>query len=209
MRGRIQGSGAGQPAAALALAGLAALALAGADPLAKLALAAGLPRLAAPLLADPAVRGVALYQAGDYTAADDAFRQAGRGSTYNRGLSLAATGVYPLARSYFDAVLFANPADSQARENRNAVNALIPPNLGDANAAGRIAATAIAIPGGSPVDEIKRLGRPLDAGRRVADAAWLAALPDDAGEFLRLRLEEEHKRRLAMGLTPPEEGDPW
>lgn len=194
---------------AMAGSGLILLALAGAEPLAKLALAAGLPGLAVPLLADPAVRGVALYRAGDLAAADGAFRQAGRGSTYNRGLSLAATGNYPLSRAYFDAVLFANPADSQARENRNAVNALIPPNLGEANAAGRIAVTAIATPGGSPVDEIKRLGRPLDEGRRVADADWLASLPDDAGEFLRLRLLAENQRRLSMGLTPPEEGDPW
>lgn len=195
--------------AALALAGAAALALAGKAPLAKLLLILHLPGLAAVLLDDPAVKGVALYRAGDYAAADDAFRQAGRGSTYNRGLSLAATGDYPLSLAYFDAVLFTNPADSMARENRNVVNALVPPHLGEANAAGRIAAEAIAVSGGSPVDEIKRLGRQLDEGRRVADADWLAGLSDDPGEFLRLRLEAEHKRRLAMGLTAPEGGDPW
>lgn len=195
--------------AALLAAGLAALVVAGPQPLAKFALVAGMPGTAASLLDDPAVRGVALYRAGDHAGADDAFRRAGRGSTYNRGLSLAATGNYALSRAYFDAVLFANPADSQARDNRNAVNALIPPTIGEANAAGRIAATAIAIPGGSPVDEIKRLGRPLEEGRRVADAEWLATLPDDPGEFLRLRLIEEHKRRMAMGLTAAEEGDPW
>ena len=195
--------------AGILAAAIAALALAGTQPLAKIALVAGMPGLAAPLLRDPAVRGVALYRAGDYAGADAAFRTAGRGSTYNRGLSLAATGDYPLSRAYFDAVLFANPSDSEARENRNAVNALIPPNRADANAAGRIAATAIATPGGSPVDEIKRLGRPLDEGRRIADEDWLATLPDDPGEFLRLRLAEEHQRRLAMGLTAPEEGDPW
>ncbi len=195
--------------AALALAGAAALALAGKAPLAKLLLILHLPGLAAALLDDPAVKGVALYRAGDYAAADDAFRQAGRGSTYNRGLSLAATGDYPLSLAYFDAVLFTNPADSMARENRNVVNALVPPHLGEANAAGRIAAEAIAVSGGSPVDEIKRLGRQLDEGRRVADADWLAGLSDDPGEFLRLRLEAEHKRRLAMGLTAPEGGDPW
>lgn len=195
--------------AVLAFVGAAVLALAGKAPLAKLLLILHLPGLAAPLLDDPAVKGVALYRAGDYAAADDAFRQAGRGSTYNRGLSLAATGDYPLSLAYFDAVLFTNPADSMARENRNVVNALVPPLLGEANAAGRIAAEAIAVSGGSPVDEIKRLGKQLDAGRRVADADWLAGLPDDPGEFLRLRLEAEHKRRLAMGLTAPEGGDPW
>ncbi|MFT4151563.1 MAG: hypothetical protein QM656_15285 [Paracoccaceae bacterium] len=195
--------------AALFVAGIAALALAGREPLAKAAFILHLPGLAAPLLDDPAVRGVALYQAGDWQGADDAFRQAGRGSTYNRGLSLAATGDYPLSRAYFDAVLFANPADSAARENRNVVAALVPPTLGEGNAAGRIAATAIATPGGSPVNEIKRLGRSLDEGRRVADAEWLASLPDDPAEFLRLRLAAEHERRVSLGLTAADEVAPW
>lgn len=194
---------------ALILAGVLALALAGARPLAKAAFILHLPGLAAHLLDDPAVRGVALYQSGDWQGADDAFRAAGRGSTYNRGLSLAATGDYALSRAYFDAVLFTNPADSQARENRNVVAALVPPTIGEGNDSGRIAATAIAIPGGSPVDEIKRLGRQLDEGRRVADAEWLASLPDDPGTFLRLRLAAEHTRRVSMGLTATEEGDPW
>lgn len=206
IRDRIAG---GTIRAVLAGLGVMAVAFAGTEPLAKIALSLGLPGVAVPLLADPAVRGVALYRAGDFAAADAAFRRAGRGSTYNRGLSLAATGDYPLSRAYFDAVLFATPSDSQARDNRNAVNALIPPIQGEANAAGRIDASAIAAVGGSPVDEIKRLGRPLDVGRRVADADWLASLPDDAGEFLRLRLAAEHMRRLSMGLTAPEEGDPW
>lgn len=192
-----------------ALAGIAAIAIAGRVPMAKLALAAGLPQLAAPLLSAPDVRGVAHYLAREFAKADADFREAGRGSTYNRALSLATTGALPLSVAYFDAVLFANPADSQARENRNIVNALIPPTLGEANAAGRIAATVIGTSGGSPVEEIKRLGKPLDAGRRVADDEWLESLPDDPAEFLRLRLEAEQKRRISMGLTAPEVGDPW
>lgn len=195
--------------AGLFLCGLAAVLLAGVQPLTKLALLVGLPGLAAGFPGDPALRGVALYLAGDHAGADAAFQTAGRGSTYNRGLSLAATGDLPLARAYFDAVLFANPADSEARDNRNLVNALIPPHQGAGNAAGRIAATAIAAIGGSPVSEVKRLGRPLEEGRRVADAEWLVTLPDDPGEFLRLRLAEEHRRRLSLGLIPPEEGTPW
>ena len=55
----------------------------------------------------------------------------------------------------------------------------------------------------------RRLGRRLDAGGLVADAAWLATIPDDPGEFLRLRLADEHRRRLSLGQTPPEEGDLW
>ncbi|MCB5409204.1 hypothetical protein H0485_04170 [Pseudogemmobacter sp. CC-YST710] len=193
----------------LAASGLVLIAIGGLASLAKLALVLGLPGLAATLLSDPAIRGVAAYQAGDFPAADDAFRTAGRGSTYNRGLSLAMTGDLALSRAYFDAVLFANPADSQARDNRNTVNALIPPVIGIGNEAGRIAAKAIAEAGGSPVEATMRLGRQLVMGGRSADAAWLAGLPDDAGDFLRLRLEAEHQRRLSLGLTAPEKGDPW
>lgn len=199
-----------RPVLALAAAGLACLAVAGPSALGRLALMAGMPGLAAPLIAKPAVRGVALYRAGRFAEADDAFRAAGRGSTYNRGLSLAATGDYPLSRAYFDAVLFAAPGDSEARENRNVVAALIPPVIGAGNEAGRIGVEAIALPGGMPIDEDpRRLGRRLDAGGLVADDAWLATIPDDPGEFLRLRLADEHRRRRSLGQTPPEEGDLW
>jgi Ca-activated chloride channel family protein len=191
-------------------AGVAALVAAGSDALGRLALMAGMPAVAAPLISDPAVRGVALYRAGKYQEADDAFRAAGRGSTYNRGLSLAATGHYPLARAYFDAVLFAAPGDSEARENRAVVSALIPPVVGSGNEAGRINVTPIAVPGGMPVDETTLVhGRRLDAGGLVADQSWLETIPDDPGEFLRLRLADEHRRRLSLGQTPPEEGDLW
>lgn len=209
MRRLVPSSGPSRLIVALLLAGIAALALAGRTPLARLAFLLDMPRIAAQLGDDPAVRGVALYLSGDYQGADDAFRKAGRGTTYNRGLSLAATGQYALSVAYFDAVLFATPSDSHARDNRNIVNAVLPPQIGEANQAGRIAAKAIATPGGSPVDEVKRLGRPLDVGRRVADMDWLATLPDDPAEFLRLRLAEEYLRRISMGLTPAEEVDPW
>jgi Ca-activated chloride channel homolog len=194
----------------LAAAGAAALVAAGPAALGRLALMAGFPGAAAALIADPAISGVALYRAGRHAEADDAFRAAGRGSTYNRGLSLAATGDYALSRAYFDAVLFAAPGDSEARENRNVVAALVPPVVGEGNESGRIAVKAIATPGGLPTDtEARRLGRPLDAGGLVADMSWLATIPDDPGEFLRLRLADEHRRRLSLGQTPPEEGDPW
>ena len=170
---------------------------------------AGLPGLAAPLIADPAVKGVALYEAGRYPEADDAFRTAGRGSTYNRGLSLAATGDYPLSRAYFDAVLFAAPGDSEARENRNVVAALIPPVIGEGNESGRISVKAIAVAGGPPTEtDPRRLGRRLDAGGLVADAAWLATIPDDPGVFLRLRLADEHRRRLSPRPDPARGGRP-
>jgi Ca-activated chloride channel family protein len=115
-----------------------------------------------------------------------------------------------LSRAYFDAVLFAAPGDSEARENRNVVAALIPPVIGEGNESGRISVKAIAVAGGPPTEtDPRRLGRRLDAGGLVADAAWLATIPDDPGVFLRLRLADEHRRRLSLGQTPPEEGDLW
>lgn len=197
----------------LVLAGLLLLGgvalFAGRAPFARLAFMAGLPQLAARISDEPAVAGVGWYLAGDHARADDALRAAGRGSTYNRGLSLAATGDLPLARAYFLAVLFASPADSQARDNLAVIEARIPPHVGQANNAGRISAQAFKTDDGTANDGVRRLARPLDLGGRVADEAWLQALPDDPGEFLRLRLAEEHLRRLAIGLTAPQEGDPW
>lgn len=190
----------------LLLVALAAMALPGRDAWGRLAYAAGLPGVAARLFEDPSARGVALYQSGAYAAADAAFAEAGRVATYNRGLGLAATGNYALSRAYFDAVLFANPADSEARDNRALVDALVPPVIGVGDATGRIAAKVGPLPGG----RFSHLERPLDEGRRVADDAWLATLPDDPGEFLRLRLADEHRRRVSLGLIPPQEdGDTW
>ncbi|MFQ8431223.1 hypothetical protein [Amaricoccus sp. W119] len=184
---------------------LLAMALPGPDAWGRLAYAIGLPSLAARLLADPAARGVAHYKAGHYAEADAAFAEAGRVSTYNRGLSLAATGDYALSRAYFDAVLFATPADSEARENRAVVDALAPPVIGEGDGAGRIAARSV------PAEtDPRRVRKPLGDGRRVADDAWLATLADDPGEFLRLRLADEHERRVSLGLIPPQEdGERW
>lgn len=192
----------------LALAALAAAVAAGPQGFAKLALALHLPQLAVPLLSDPSARGVALYRAGEYVKADRAFADAGRSATFNRGTSLAMTGKYALSRAYFDAVLFANPADSQARENRAVVDALAPRTIGEGNEHGRIAARPVQ-PDGPPVELFSAVKRPKDEGRRVADDAWLATLPDDPGEFLRLRLADEAKRRTALGLAPPEESVKW
>lgn len=192
--------------ALLLLAALAAMLVPGRDAWGRLAYAAGATGVAARLLADPSARGVALFRAGDYAGADAAFAEAGRVATYNRGLSLAATGDYALSRAYFDAVLFANPADAEARDNRALVDALVPPVIGEGDGAGRIAARSAPMPGG----RFSHVERPLGEGRRVADDAWLATLRDDPGEFLRLRLADEYKRRVSLGLIPPQEdGDTW
>ncbi|MFD2441238.1 hypothetical protein ACFSS8_16135 [Paracoccus kondratievae] len=122
----------------LLTAGIICLALAGPQALGRLALLGGMPGLAVPLLSDPVEKGVALYRAGQYDRADKAFAASGRSQTYNRGLSLAAIGNYPLSVAYFDAVLFSNPADAEARHNRDLVSAMYPPARGESVVPGRI-----------------------------------------------------------------------
>jgi len=201
--------------ALIALAGLAALAVAGPEALGRLALHAGLDRAAAALLDDPAARGVALYRLGDFPAADAAFARAGRSQTYNRGLSLAATGDYPLSVAYFDAMLFANPADEQARRNRDLVASMYPPERGDSTAPGRIKGAGGMEAGDVPISELlanasgPEWERRLDAKGLAATDQWLDTIIDDPGEFLKLRIRAEFDRRAQMGLIRPEEGDPW
>lgn len=205
-----------RPAALLILAaGLAALAVAGPSALGRLALRAGWDGAAVRLLDDPAARGVALFRLGDYKAADEAFAAAGRGQTYNRGLSLAATRKYALSVAYFDATLFANPADDQARSNRDLVAALAPVVEGESTAPGRIKGAGGAPAGDRPItDLLANLSGPewqrrLDAKGLAATDEWLDTIADDPGAFLKLRIRAEFDRRARMGLIRPVEGDPW
>lgn len=200
--------------AVLALAA-GALSLAGPQALGRVALWAGLQGVAVPLLVDPAERGVALYRAGRYAEADAALAAAGRGQTYNRGLSLAATGDYVLARAYFDAVLFARPSDADARRNRRLLDQMIPPEPGDSIVPGRIAGAGGLPPSGAATPQTTsgelmiHWKRQTEARGMAASDAWLETLADDPGEFLRLRLKAEYDRRAGMGLIRPAEGAPW
>ncbi|MDF3607279.1 hypothetical protein PE067_14765 [Paracoccus sp. DMF-8] len=194
--------------------GAACLILAGPQALGRLALIAGLPQSAAALLTDPLEKGVALYRAGEYAAADAAFAGSGRSQTYNRGLSLAATGEYPLSVAYFDAVLFANPADADARRNRDLVRSMYPPTQGDSIVPGRIEGHG----GLGPAEETAEttagiqdpeMHRKIEARGVVASDEWLSTISDDPGEFLRMRLKAEHDRRAGQGLIRPREAEPW
>lgn len=196
-------------------AALAAITIAGPEAMGRLALRAGWSGAAMRLLSDPAAQGVALYQTENYAAADKAFADAGRSQTYNRGLSLAATADYPLSVAYFDAMLFANPADAQARANRELVASMFPPPRGESIAPGRIAGT-----GGMETEESldenllanasgPKWDRQLDRKGIAATDEWLEIISDDPGEFLRLRIRAEYERRANLGLIRPKEADPW
>jgi Ca-activated chloride channel family protein len=82
---------------------------------------------AADAFADPLWRGIALYRAGDFAAAADAFATAptpeGR---YNLGNALAHLQRYAEAVAAYDQALAARPAWAEALGNRALVAALIP-----------------------------------------------------------------------------------
>ena len=55
-----------------------------------------------------------------------------------------------------------------------------------------------------------RQARPDDDRQSIrAGAQWLAALPDDPGRYLDLRIAAEHRRRIETGTAVWQGGDPW
>ncbi len=179
----------------LLAAGALCLLAAGPEALGRLALRADLPG-ASLLLSDPAALGLARYRAGDYAGADAALAEAGRGQTFNRALTLAATGRHELSVAYLDAVLFASPGDAEAARLRDLVDAMVPKVRGDSVAPGGWRAPAVsgrgrrrgrlrehAGPGVEETDRgprLRRLGR-LDRHdhgrpRRVLEAAARARI---------------------------------
>lgn len=193
---------------------LACLVVAGPQALGRLALLAGAPGIAAPLLSGPVEKGIAHFRAGDFARADAEFAQAGRSQTFNRGLSLAAMGEYPLSVAYFDAVIFVNPADAEARQNRDLVKAMFPPDQGESIVPGRIMGHGGGE--GAPQIMLNAAGaqepewqRKIEARGIVASDEWLATISDDPGEFLKLRLKAEYDRRAGQGLIRPREVEPW
>ncbi|WP_237153438.1 hypothetical protein [Oryzibacter oryziterrae] len=201
----------------LALLAVAFGVAAGPDAWGKLALLAGQPALAARLLSDPAARGVALYHAGDYTSADSAFTAAGRVATYDRALTLAKIGKYDLSLAYFDAVLFANPRDDDARINRDIVAKFVNVVVGETNGAhGGIPTKVMGVASGDQNDPVvpgtltdqRHVYKPLKARGIEASVGWMTGLTDSPGEYLKKLLAVEYKRRQDNGLIQPEES-PW
>ena len=198
-----------------------AVMVAGPEAFGKLALDIGLPRLALPLLSDPHSKGVALYDTGDYAAADRAFAGSGRQATYDRGLTLAATGDYPQAISYFDAVLFVDPADVDARFNRELVAKKVPDVIGTSNEIDGVAANAStdgpsdANPTSRDLIQAKSIAIQLSAldprvkSMTAASESWLATLEDEPALYLKRRIKAEYQRRQDLGLANPPEDTAW
>ncbi|MGB5852331.1 MAG: tetratricopeptide repeat protein [Rhodanobacter sp.] len=92
------------------------------DQQAAQALRDGQPAQARRLARDPAWRGVAAYRAGDYSGAADALQHAsGSDAAYNRGNALAKSQHYRQAIEAYDEALKLDPANADAKANRQAV----------------------------------------------------------------------------------------
>jgi len=80
------------------------------------------PEAAAKIARDPALRGAANYQAGDYAAAAQNFSAIDDAEAdYNRGNALAKAGQYDEALKAYDSALAKNPDHADARSNRDSV----------------------------------------------------------------------------------------
>lgn len=222
-------------AAALLCLGLAALLGGGTAPFGRLALALGLPGVAAPLFDDPRWRGVAEYRAGRFQAAADRF-EASR-DRFNLGNARAREGRYAaaleawdgarlrgddLAAANFDlmAAYYAGLAlDPEApiawfTEKDGGDDPAVPSFVAQGNA--RAASTGdgttntgalIGLPELVSTEQ-ERVRRIFDDRFMVANERWLATLEDVPGAYLAARIAHERKRRRDLGLAPPEPEDP-
>lgn len=184
------------------------------------ALAAGAVDVDIDLLEDPAWRGVALYRAGRYAEASQAFRLAGDlESTFNRGNALAMLDQFSAAVAAYDKVLAEQPGHAAARYNRAHVARLREQQQAAAEGAEEEG-------GAESGDRLRDRGTERDgdsagqnphgpdpapgdaeptpqqlAEREAAEAAqelrqWLGGVPDDPGGLLRERFRREWQRSL-------------
>ncbi|MBY8977102.1 hypothetical protein KHP62_14890 [Rhodobacteraceae bacterium NNCM2] len=205
---------------ALGAFALVSLLVTGPTAFGKLALLLRYPGTALAFINDPAARGAALYKLGRYNEADAVFEEIGRSATYNRANTLALTGSYELSVAYYDAVLFANRWDGEARHNREVVDRFVTPVIGEATGSGRIAAILVEHganprafdpenPHAAVAPPADNFRKPMDATSVAATREWLNTLADAPGEYLKRRLAAEHERRIAEGVAAPEEASPW
>ena len=209
-----------------------AVALGGAAPFGRVALAIGLYPVAANLFSDPGWQGVVFYRAGDFDKAANAFENAE--NHYNLGNAQAQNGRLAAALEAYDQAIGTGNPDAQAnfdvlaayyagqRIDPEALG-LFPERTsgpkadsfiarGNARAAGTGSdvTNSNTMLGLAELDSRGRLGvrRIFDDKFMVADQRWLNQLSDVPGEFMAARIAQEHKRRVKLGLSPPEAESP-
>lgn len=204
-----------------------AFAMGGINVFGRVALALGMPRLAAVLFEDPNWRGIAYYKAQSYRLAEESFVQAGPVAAYNLGNVRVRQINYPAALEAYD-LAKAHSNDSDAAINFDLVFALyagtrIDPDSvarwgtrkdgdvqeaeiaqGSARASGTgddvtNTGATIGVPAFQSRDQLQ-VRRVYDDKFVVASPRWLATLSDVPGEYLAARILHEHKRRRKAGI---------
>ncbi len=224
---------------AIALVAIVAVAIAlllgGRETAGRLALRAGLPGLAAPLLTDPHWQGIAAYRAGDWDSAVAHFTAAD--SPYDLGNAQAHAHRYAEALIAYDEALARNPDDGDALRNAELVTELYggtkidgvplrfalkdregetlaaPEGQGGTRAQGTgdeatNTGTSFDVPK-LKTDGLRRIARTFDDKYIAASDRWLTGMPDEPAAYLRARLAAERKRRKKLGLAPATEKDAW
>ncbi|RFC65463.1 hypothetical protein DYI37_06515 [Fulvimarina endophytica] len=205
--------------ACLALS-IAAAISAGREAFGKLLFVSGFPALAEGLVHDDQLDGIARFETGDYAGADVAFAKAGSQATYNRAMSLAALGDYALSVAYFDAVLFVDPNDDDARFNRDLIAERVPDVVSESNDIDGVVARMEAeesqaqatkrdILEGLTLAETRSILDPRVQRLTAATEGWLATLADEPALYLKRRIQAEHERRQDLGLAYPPENSAW
>lgn len=200
----------------------------------RLAMALGVPGIAAKLFDDPGWRGAAAYRTGQFDAASEAFAEAG--STFNLGNAHVQAGRYAAALEAYDRAMFV-AQDPEAEANFNLVRTFyagteIDPDAivkwfedregetvsalvgqGNARAAGSgdgVTNTGSLV--GLPdlvSTGIRQARKVFDDKFMVASPRWLATLDDVPGEYLAERISHERKRRAKAGIGQPDGDPPW
>ncbi|SFB12230.1 Ca-activated chloride channel family protein [Poseidonocella pacifica] len=213
---------------------LAAL-LGGTGPFGRVLMALGMPGMAAQVFTDPGWRGAAQYRAGDHAAAVASFREAR--DLLGRGNALVHTEDYAAALEAYDVARAGGDADAAANfdlvaayyaglaldpegpiawfDNKDGgegaiVEASIAQGSARAAGAGDESTNTGALLG---LPELlthgaRRVRKVFDDKFMVANERWLATLADVPGEYLDARIQHERKRRIELGLSPPEPEDP-
>lgn len=211
---------------------LAVFAVQGTAPVGRALSALGLPGAALPLLSDPGDRGAALFRAGRYDEATDAFVAAK--DPYNHGLAAAWAGDYAAALVAWEQVLARTPDDSQTRANHAVIEGLLAsmefqavarpddkpdditllaePGQGKARAAStgegaNNRKTGFWMPEITS-EGLRRVPKMFDAQFIAANDRWLDTLEDQPGRYLKARLAAEQKARVAAGTALPPAEDP-